>query len=186
MKVPIVYHPHFVDDPERTFVQLRDELSWEQRDAPRQEYYCNDVDESYVYGQGRGRRLYEPQPWHSTILTIRDKLSALANVTFEVCFLNRYVDQSKHLGWHADDSPEMDDTRPIGIVSLGVEREIWFAPKIDGQPSRSEIERVTLENGSLCLMKSGMQDTWMHRIPKASFACGERISLTFRGYVGIT
>ena len=30
---------------------------------------------------------------------------------------------------------------------------------------------------------AGMQDTWQHRIPKASFQCGERISLTFRGYV---
>lgn len=27
------------------------------------------------------------------------------------------------------------------------------------------------------------QDNWMHRIPKAAFQCGARISLTFRGYV---
>ncbi len=38
-------------------------------------------------------------------------------------------------------------------------------------------------NGSLCLMHAKMQETWQHRIPKASFSCGERISLTYRGYV---
>ena len=44
---------------------------------------------------------------------------------------------------------------------------------------------LRLGHGSLCLMAPGMQDTWQHRIPKASFQCGERISLTFRGYVDI-
>jgi alkylated DNA repair dioxygenase AlkB len=115
-------------------------------------------------------------------MEIRKALEALTASTFEVCFLNRYLNQSDHLGWHADDSPEMDDARPIGIVSLGVEREIWFAPK----GKASGVTKVKLEHGSLCVMAEGMQDAWMHRIPKASFQCGERISLTFRGYVDVS
>jgi alkylated DNA repair dioxygenase AlkB len=51
----------------------------------------------------------------------------------------------------------------------------------DGQPS---IHKLLLENGSIAIMAAGMQDTWQHRIPKHSAPCGERISLTFRGYAG--
>lgn len=180
--VPVTYHSKFVAEPDAAFTALRDGLEWERRgDAPRCEYYCNDIAKPYVYGRDRGRRLYEPRPYHPSIMEIRKALETLTGATFEVCFLNRYLNQSDHLGWHADDSPEMDDARPIGIVSLGVEREIWFAPK----GKTSEVTKVKLEHGSLCVMSPGMQDLWMHRIPKASFQCGERISLTFRGYVDV-
>jgi alkylated DNA repair dioxygenase AlkB len=72
----------------------------------------------------------------------------------------------------------MDDKRPIATISLGVEREIWFRPN-----NSTDITKVLLGNGSLCLMLPGMQETHQHRIPKAPFHCGERISLTFRGYI---
>jgi alkylated DNA repair dioxygenase AlkB len=54
-----------------------------------------------------------------------------------MAFLNLYRDGSDYLSWHADDSDEMDDSRPIAIVSIGPMqlpnskkkpfREIWFA-----------------------------------------------------------
>src|SRR5262249_3664707 len=119
-------------------------------------------------------------------------LEAFLDTQFDVCFLNRYHNQSDQLGWHSDDSPEMDDERPIVTVSLGVEREIWFrpipiAPPPDKMLTHLDIHRTVqkqkLGHGSILVMKPGMQDAWQHRIPKASFTCGERISLTFRGYV---
>ena len=206
MSAPVIYAPKFVVDPDRAFAALHDELTWERRgDAPRCEYYCNDVPRPYVYGRGRGERLYEPRPYHPVILEIRRALEEFCAATsttdprfkpgakFEVCFLNRYLNQSDHLGWHADDSPEMDDERPIASVSLGVEREIWFRTKPlpsaslkSSEEIRAElaaIEKLRLAHGSLCLMAPGMQDTHQHRIPKSPAQCGERISLTFRGYV---
>jgi alkylated DNA repair dioxygenase AlkB len=180
MEAPIIYTPNAIPDPDTLFAKLSSNLTWEKREAPRQEYYCNDFPEPYVYGKGRGQRLYNPQPYTFEILFIRKIAEELAKAKFEVCFLNRYLNQKDQLGWHADDSPEMDDARPIGIVSLGVEREIWFRPK----DSKGEAtQKLKLGHGSLCVMSPGMQDTWQHRIPKASFECGERISLTFRGYV---
>lgn len=203
---PVGYYPNFVHNPDEAFTRLRDELEWERRgDAPRFEYYCNDTPKPYVYGKDRGRRLYEPRPYHPIILSIRTALENLAGAVFDVCFLNRYLNQSDHLGWHADDSPEMDDARPVASVSLGVEREIWFRTKPvpglrgqegdhvildqahteDGLVLVPSIQKLSLGHGSLCLMAPGMQDAWQHRIPKAGFQCGERISLTFRGYVDI-
>ncbi len=216
MAAPIIYKAEFLprypglveNSPQASadiaFTRLRDELEWEHRDAPRQEYYCNDVPKAYMYGRGVGQRLYEPRPYHHVILAIRAQIELLTGSVFEVCFLNRYLNSRNQLGWHADDSPEMDDGRPIAIVSLGAEREIWFRPiqsvvcagcgqekghKMDCQERRAtktrygEVEKIKLGHGSLCLMGPGMQDAWQHRIPKASFECGERISLTFRGYV---
>jgi alkylated DNA repair dioxygenase AlkB len=182
MTAPIEYIPNFVSDPDLKLKALQDNLDWERRDdAPRCEYYCNDFDEPYLYGRGRGQRTYLVRPYTPEILEIRKLLEDHTGSKFEVCFLNRYLNQRDHLGWHADDSPEMDDARPIASISLGVEREIWFKAKDSGKDAA--IEKVKLGNGSLCLMGAGMQKEFLHRIPKAGFLCGERISLTFRGYV---
>ncbi len=178
----VLYTPKFVVDPDEAFRALRDELDWERRGStPRSEYYINTLgDIPYKYGSGQGVREYLPRPMHPIIKSMLHELKVMTGgVTFDVCFLNRYHNQSDHLGWHADDSPEMDDTRPIAIVSLGVEREIWFRSIANPQ----DLYKKKLEHGSLCLMSAGMQDTHQHRIPKAGFECGERISLTFRGYV---
>ena len=179
MKAPVTYIPDFVSNADEAFVRLKSELDWERREStPRSEYYCNDTPLPYVYGRGRGQRLYHPKPYHSIILDIRKALEDITHAKLDVCFLNRYLNQSDQLGWHADNSPEMDDSRPIVTVSLGVEREIWFRTV-----GESDIEKLLLQHGSAAIMAPGMQDTHEHRIPKASFQCGERISLTYRGYV---
>lgn len=180
MAVPILYIPNFVSNPDEVFKTLRSELEWVQRDStPRSEYYTNLFPVPYTYGKGAGRREYQPQPVHPLIEKLRSDLKAETSVDLEVCFLNLYKNSREHLGWHADDSPEMDDARPIAIISLGGEREIWFAPQND----LKDITKKTLNHGSLTLMLPGMQDSHFHRIPKAGFESGERISLTYRGFV---
>ncbi len=204
VEAPIIYVPNFVKNADEVFTRLRDELTWEKRDdAPRMEYYCNDIKRPYVYGRGAGRRTYEVQEWHPAILEIRKALEEYTKAIFEVCFLNRYVTNRDHLGWHSDNSPEMDDSRPIVTISFGAPREIWFRempdPKLRGQTNEAvmldqsmdpgkpphlvpSIEKLVLEHGSMCIMQPGMQDTHQHRIPKASYDCGERISQTWRGW----
>lgn len=209
MRAPIEYIKRFIDDPAKSFSVLSKELDWIQHDKiPRREYYCNDIGAPYSYGIAAYARQYQPQPWHPEIVKIRAAVEAHTGFKFEVCFLNSYLDQTNHLGWHADDSPEMDDDRPIVIVSLGAEREIWFRPntaQIDeiihgegldpnfmepeiAKSLRAEFalpEKVHLHHGSMCIMNAGMQDTHQHRIPKSDRVCGERISLTFRGYKAV-
>lgn len=177
--IPITYIPNWVENPDESFERLWNELDWVRHDkVPRREYYCNELEVPYTYGTPPYARTYHPQPFHPTIVALQKKLETTTGTPFEVCFLNGYENQSDQLGWHADDSPEMDDERPIGIISLGVEREIWFREK----DNVSGPYKLKLGHGSLCMMHPGMQDTHQHRIPKASFMCGERISLTFRGY----
>jgi alkylated DNA repair dioxygenase AlkB len=174
------YIPNFIDDPDTALQVLVDELSWVKRGStPRMEYYTNDFGYPYTYGSGDYAREYLSQDKHPMIASIESRLREYCGNPFEICFLNRYEDQSDHLGWHADDSPEMDDNRPIAIISLGVEREIWFKPQ---GGTADDVVRQKLGHGSLCLMPAGFQDTHLHRIPKAGFICGRRISLTYRGY----
>lgn len=185
LKTPILLldSVNFIRPVNDYFNELMSELSWEHRDmAPRKEYYCNEIPVSYVYGNKEFPKKFEPMPWHPAILEIKETLESLLNTKFEVCFLNRYDTSSDYIGWHSDNSPEMDDCRPIAIVSLGSEREIWFKPIPSDKNPNPEVEKVKLKNGSVCVMSAGMQDTHMHRIPKAGFNCGPRISLTFRGY----
>lgn len=193
---PIFYDPDFMAGSIADFAFKRLSAppdqggpAWVRRgDTPRMEYYVNDVGVPYTYGKGLGVRTYEPQPTHPAIEAIRFWLNTeemSRDIKFEVCFLNRYLDQSDQLGWHADDSPEMDDDRPIAIVTLGAVRDIMFRHKaMDEGIDWRQVppKRLALGHGSLCLMMPGMQDHWEHRIPKAGRIVGERISLTFRGY----
>lgn len=180
MILPITYCDRFVDDPDAAFAALWTELDWQRRgNTPRREYYSNDHPVPYVYGRGLGEREYLPQPWHPVMRSLQEALVARTEALLDVCFLNGYEDGQDHLGYHADDSSEMDNARPIAIISLGAEREIWFCP----QDNKQDVSKLKLGHGSLCLMHAGMQQTHFHRIPKAGFICGPRVSLTYRGFV---
>lgn len=174
------YLSGFIADPDAAFRELWDELDWERRGStPRREYYSNDIPVPYTYGKGAGIRTYEARAWHPRMRAIQTAVQDITGVKLEACFLNGYENSRDHLGAHADDSPEMDDLRPIAIVTLGAQRNIWFFPN----ENPKDISVLPLESGSLCLMLPGMQDRYMHRIPKAEREVGPRISLTFRGYV---
>ena len=179
---PITVTHKLVPNPD-FFFQSLDDLDWVRiGSTPRDEYYVNDVPNPYTYGTGAGQRTYHPQRWTDELRALQRIAEAVTRSRFEACFLNRYKDGRDQLNWHADDSPEMDDARPIVIMSLGAEREIWFRARGD---RATEPHRVAMQSGTMIVMHSGMQDTHEHRIPKSGRQdCGPRISLTFRGYVG--
>jgi alkylated DNA repair dioxygenase AlkB len=214
MKAPVTYIPlmsNFEDKREANDYgkYLDNQVEWVRRDrTPRQEAFYSKIDAPYTYGSGDFSRTYSPN------LVIPDLLFNLwfvlerdHGVKYEACFLNKYEHAREHLGWHADDSDVIDDSRPIAVISFGAERELWFrsnpghcyacngsgrydhngSPKCaacDGSGRRTtEVEKQLLETGSLCIMAAGMQDTHQHRIPKHHAKCGTRISLTFRGLI---
>ncbi len=176
----VKYIPKLVDDPVTVFYALLNELAWVHagETVPRKEYYVHDKGLEYTYGMGKFARTYHSQPTHRDIEMIRSKLKDALDVEFDVVFLNLYENERHHLGWHADDSPEMSDDHPIVTVSLGAEREIWFRAN-----GGADITKLMLQDGSACVMMPGMQDTHQHRIPKCDRQCGPRISLTFRKFV---
>lgn len=175
-----VYVPNLVADPDAAFTRLLHELEWVQAGelVPRKEYYVHESGEDYTYGTGQHARTYRSQPDHDVIRDIRNALLVQTGIHFDVVFLNLYEHNRHHLGWHADDSPEMSDAHPIVSVSLGAEREIWWR-----ENGSAVVFKQKLEHGSAFIMPPGMQDTHQHRIPKHDRPCGPRISLTFRKFV---
>lgn len=178
MKAPVMYIEDFASEEVKLFEKMWTEFPWEKREStPRKEVFFADNSVNYTYGKGAGIRTYTSNPYPEFLSGLRAKLADRAGFDFDVCFANGYENNRDHLGWHADDSPEVDPSKPIAIVSFGAAREIWFCPI--GETDK--VEKLVLASGSLCLMLPGMQSTHWHRIPKASFVCEKRISLTFRG-----
>ena len=151
---------------------------WEDRGAPRRECFFSAKGEPYTYGSGAGMRTYWPKEAPEMMAALTKAAEEACGCTFELCFANGYAGPREHLGWHADNSDEIDDNRPIAVMSLGAAREIWVKPRGAGADA---VEKILLPSGSLFVMKAGMQDTLFHRIPKHGGECGYRVSLTWRG-----
>ena len=172
-----------VSQPELYLEKFLSEVPWERRpDAPRYESWQLPPHaplRPYTYGKGRGVRTYVPVHYVPVVENVASMVQRLLGVRFDGCFLNRYDNARDWLGWHADDSPEMDNTCPIPIVSFGATREIQFRRK----DRSGEVMKVDLTSGSMLVMPPGFQLTHEHRIPKSGAVVGQRVSLTFRGLV---
>ena len=175
--VRVKYLPQILKGSVDWFSQLQ-ELSWLRIDStPRSEYFVSRLGHPYTYGQGAGERTYLPQPTSDAVEILWNLAETYTESKFDVVFLNKYDDGKDQLGWHADNSPEMDDSRPITIMSLGATREIWFRDN-----ENHNVTKLAMRDNDILIMPPGMQDTHMHRIPKSgAVGCGPRISLTFRG-----
>lgn len=180
---PVQYGPHLAKGAsERIFEALSTQLEWERREgAPRSEYWTSKHGQPYTYGQGAGIRTYESRKSHHYIDALRNAIEMYHGCYLAGCFLNYYLDGTDSLGWHADDDPGIDHTKPIVVVTVGHGRTIEFKKQEKG----SHPEHLFLESGSVLLMLPGMQQTHYHRIPKihGGAIVGPRISLTFRGLV---
>ena len=192
MFAPVNYYPDFVPDPAALLSDLLAHTGWERRsDAPRGELFLSDVLEPYTYGRGNGRRTYHPHPLPLRVQKLRHNIAGLLGTWHEAIFLNRYDGGDRglasanrdHLGWHADDSPEMDHARPIAVASLGAVRCLEFCHKSNDTKASGAVQRQELASGSLLVMRAGMQREWVHRVPKAGHLVGVRVSLTFRGHL---
>lgn len=194
MKAPVTYIEDFLKPAvaDEWFGELWHGLAWERRESvPRREYWTNTLNRDYTYGRGAGIRTYQSKSCHPVIDAARYELNEGYDVWFEGCFLNGYEDGSDALGWHADDDPNIDHSKPIAVVTLYEDpkarpRAIQFREvlKPGSQTERAEfgpVEELVLGHGSLALMHAGMQQVYQHKIPKAGFVCSPRISLTFRG-----
>lgn len=179
---PIYISKYIDDQASLIFGQLMN-LDWLQVTDARKEYFMSLIGElKYTYGKGINARTYDSKPFTNSVNAIRHLLRIDGyGKDYNVCFLNRYENEKNQLGWHADDSPEMNPDHPIAVISFGAEREIYWKHK-DYKDVIPPEQRQVLEDGSLFIMPAGFQAEHLHKIPKSDKPCGVRISLTFRNY----
>lgn len=123
----------------------------------------------------------EPLPWTKTLSQIRYVVENFSGEMFNSVLLNYYRDHHDSMGFHSDDEKELGPTPVIASVSLGATRTFILKHR-----TRLELKtvRLSLQTGSLLLMKGLTQKNWKHGIDKRTRPCGPRINLTFRRILG--
>jgi alkylated DNA repair dioxygenase AlkB len=117
-----------------------------------------------------------PAPFTPSILEIKNKVEAISSQKFNTVLLNLYRNGNDSNGWHADNEKELGKHPIIASVTFGEERPFHFKHR----RLKNERHKITLEHGSLLIMKGAMQEHWLHQIAKTKKQIGERINLTFR------
>lgn len=172
-------------EPERAaelVKQLQEEIPWQQvhlwlggrkRAIPRLQCWMGDRYSHYGYS---GMRL-QPAPWHEAVMRIKERVEKLTCREFNSVLLNLYRNGQDSVSWHADDEQELGPRPGIASVSLGAERQFQLKPKSGDSRCKHQI---LLPAGSLLFMEEGLQDRWLHQIPKVKGLTLARINLTFR------
>lgn len=179
------------DEADGLFVSLMHDVRWLDvaQGARLEAFYAATLTPvRYTYGRGRGQRTYVSRPMSDVAdlrwLTQRVNhwLADRGHGPLNGCFLNRYDGAHNAIGWHSDDDPGTDHTKPIVVLSLGQERDLYTRPLGHKGPLLDEW-KWTLGHGSLFVMPPGFQQTHQHKIAKASGTVRTRISLTWRAFV---
>ncbi|OAM31247.1 2OG-Fe(II) oxygenase [Eikenella longinqua] len=125
----------------------------------------------------------QPLPWTTFLLRLKERveqhLHAVSPTLFNTCLLNRYRHGGEGMGWHSDDEAELGTNTVIASLSFGATRKFAFRHN-----QTREKREILLHHGQLVVMRGETQHHWQHAVMKSSKISEERVSLTFRIYVG--
>jgi alkylated DNA repair dioxygenase AlkB len=139
---------------------------------PRLTAWHGDPGASYSYSGIRS----DPNPWNEGLLFVKSKIEEALHVYFNSVLLNWYRDGSDSLSWHADDEKELGPEPTIASATFGEGRAFLFRRRRDKKPLLS----ITLDHGSLLVMRGETQRHWVHSVPKRGGIGKSRFNLTFR------
>lgn len=179
----IEYYPNFFDaDKSKTlFEKLLNEIPWQQDDIrvfgkihpqPRLTALFGNEGKSYAYSN----IVMQPHQWNPLLMFIKNEIEDVVHENFTTVLLNLYRTGKDSNGWHADNEKELGRNPIIASVSFGSERS--FHLQHNTIPDAKL--KITLEHGSLLVMKGETQHFWKHQIPKTAKTIEPRINLTFR------
>lgn len=177
------YYGTVLQNPQSYYERLMEEVAWQNDQTlifgrlittKRMVAWYGDEALEYTYS---GMKKVA-SPWNTTLLELKRIVEHLTHETFNSCLLNLYHDGNEGMGWHSDAEKDLKENGTIASLSLGAERKFSFRHK----QSKERID-LTLENGSLLLMRGTTQKYWLHQLPKSKKITRGRINLTFRTIV---
>ncbi len=160
----------FLSDQMGLFNQLRQSVRWEGSMAARR---TASFGVPYNYAQ----MTYPAVPMHPALEPVVEQLYSALGVRFNNCLLNFYETGQSKMGFHADDTTDLQPGTGVVIISLGHPRKITYRSKAD----KALQHAFTLPPGSMLYMSSEVQAEWVHAIKKQK-GVGPRISLTWRAF----
>ena len=143
-----------------------------QVDSPRLSCWIGDADAAYTYSGTR----FEPRPWPTPLLPIRERLAHEIGVHFNSVLANLYRDGRDSMGWHSDAEIELGPRPVIASLSLGAARRFVLKSRADVALKHA----IELPHGSLLLMRGDTQRNYRHALPRTARPVDARINLTFR------
>ena len=162
------------------FHSLLNDIVWKHDEAiifgkhittKRKVAWYGDKEYSYTYSNIRHDALL----WTPQLIELKNMVEGKTGLKFNSCLLNLYHDESDGMAWHSDDEKALGKDTAIASLSFGAERKFSFKHK-----RTKEIVSLTLEHGSLLVMKDETQTNWLHTVPKTKRVKSPRINLTFR------
>jgi alkylated DNA repair dioxygenase AlkB len=180
----IIEYPNFWsrDCADKILTRLLSELSWrtdsialfgKKIPIPRLQCWMGESHCNYKYS---GISM-APLPWIPALEEILNKIQRNAGAQFNCVLINQYRNGLDSNGWHADDEKILGNSPIIASASFGVTRKFQLKPKSGGTGKSSTFY---LSHGSLIIMNAGIQEEWLHQIPKEKQVTGTRLNLTFR------
>jgi len=179
----VIYIPSFfnINEADEIFMELLEKTTWQQdlitiygktHLQPRLTALYGNEGKPYSYSNIK----MQPHNWTVLLQKIKFYIETVSDTNFTTVLLNYYRNGNDSNGWHADDEKELGINPIIASVSFGAERVFQLKHKTDKNLKKS----ITLEHGSLLLMKGTTQHYWKHQIPKTTKIVEPRINLTFR------
>lgn len=142
---------------------------------PRLTAWYGDAGKSYTYSGITS----QPQVWNAGLLYIKKQIEQVTGCAFNSVLLNWYRNGEDHMGWHADDEPELGVNPLIASVNFGETRD--FVLRRNDEPRQKIV--MPLQHGTLLVMGGALQHYWQHSVPKRKRVKGSRFNLTFRAIV---
>lgn len=179
----IDYYPSFIPSCRalELFQKLKEEILWQQdtitvfgkeHAQPRLTALYGNDGKPYGYSN----IVMHPHPWNPLLIYLKEEIETSCQENFTTVLLNYYRNGQDSNGWHADNEKELGRNPVIASLSFGEPRNF----QLKHNTIASAKLNITLENGSLLIMKGATQHFWKHQIPKTKKEIGARINLTFR------
>ncbi|MDE5491607.1 alpha-ketoglutarate-dependent dioxygenase AlkB family protein [Elizabethkingia meningoseptica] len=174
-----------LEEANHFFNLLLHEIEWRNDEAVifgkkiltrRKVAWYGDLPFEYTYSNATKTAL----PWTDNLLILKKLAEEATGETYNSCLLNLYHSGEEGMAWHSDAEKDLKKHGAIGSMSFGAERTFAFKHK-----KTQEKIALTLEHGSLLVMKGETQDNWLHRLPPTKKFFKERINLTFRTIAGV-
>jgi alkylated DNA repair dioxygenase AlkB len=178
----VLYYGKILSSVQATyyFHQLLQHIRWENDKAiimgreiitKRKVAWYADAPFNYAYSGTTKTAL----PWIDELLALKQLAEATSHESYNSCLLNLYHSGEEGMTWHSDAEIALKKQGAIASLSFGAERKFSFKHK-----KTKNTLSVTLEHGSLLVMKGETQTHWLHSLPTTKKVFTPRINLTFR------
>jgi alkylated DNA repair dioxygenase AlkB len=164
----VTYTEAFIEAPGDLYTFLEIAVNWDERMVARK---TASYGKAYNYSQIE----YPFQPFLAELEHLTERIGGKIGFAPNNCLINFYPDGKSKMGFHSDQTENLEAGTGIVIVSLGETRSLQFRNIAD----HSMMESYELHSGSLIYMTQDVQSLWQHAVPKANTDRG-RMSLTFR------